>query len=168
MLKDTRWRQQEGEDMNLLNRVRERLRAAGVEQYSLLFHRPVYTSEEAAAVRGTPLASGAKALLLKADERFILAVLPADRKLDNRRLREQLGVKSLRFATGAELLQITGLSPGAVPPFGSLFGLVTYCDPALLQLPEINFNIGDNAISMHLRSEDYLRLENPVQLPLSC
>jgi Ala-tRNA(Pro) deacylase len=156
------------ESMTILNRIRERLQQAGVESYTLLFHRPVFTSEEAAAVRGTPLASGAKALVLKADDRFILAVLPADRKLDNRRLREQLGVKSLRFASREELLQLTGVPPGAVPPFGSLFGLPTYCDPALLQQTEINFNIGDNAVSMHLATQDYLRVENPVQLPLAC
>jgi Ala-tRNA(Pro) deacylase len=156
------------ESMTILNRIRERLQQAGVESYTLLFHRPVFTSEEAAAVRGTPLASGAKALVLKADDRFILAVLPADRKLDNRRLREQLGVRSLRFASREELLQLTGVPPGAVPPFGSLFGLPTYCDPALLQQTEINFNIGDNAVSMHLATQDYLRVENPVQLPLAC
>lgn len=154
--------------MTILNRVRERLQQAGVERYTLLFHRPVLTSEEAAAVRGTPLTSGAKALVLKAEDRFILAVLPADRKLDSRRLRQQLGVKSLRFASRQELLALTGLTPGAVPPFGSLFGLPTYCDPGLLQQPEINFNIGDNAVSMHLATQDYLRVEHPVQLPLAC
>ncbi|MCS7166623.1 MAG: YbaK/EbsC family protein [Gemmatales bacterium] len=154
--------------MTVLEQIRQRLQAVGIEVYSLLFHRPVFTSEEAAAVRGTPLASGAKALLLKADDRFILAVLPADRKLDNRQLRERLGVKSLRFAQRDELWQLTGLTPGAIPPFGSLFNLPTYCDPVLLEQPEINFNIGDHAVSMHMRTEDYLRLENPIQLPLAC
>ncbi|GBD37346.1 Prolyl-tRNA editing protein ProX [bacterium HR36] len=153
--------------MSILDRIRERVQAAGVEVYSWLFHRPVYTSEEAATVRGTPLATGAKALLLKADDRFILAVLPAERKLDNRRLREHLGVKSLRFASREELLQITGVLPGAVPPFGSLFGLQTYCDPTLLEQPEINFNAGDNAVSMLLGSADYSRVEKPIPLPLA-
>ncbi|MCS7015017.1 MAG: YbaK/EbsC family protein [Gemmatales bacterium] len=154
--------------MTILEQVRQRLQAAGIEAYSLLFHRPVFTSEEAATVRGTPLASGAKALVLKADDQFLLAVLPADRKLDNRQLRERLGVKSLRFAQTQELVQLTGVTPGAVPPFGSLFGLPTYCDPALLEQTEINFNVGDHGISMHLRTEDYLRLEHPIQLPLAC
>ena len=35
---------------------------------TVLKHEPVYTSEEAARVRGAPLASGAKVLLVKADE----------------------------------------------------------------------------------------------------
>ena len=34
-------------------------------------HEPVYTSEEAARVRGTPLASGAKALICKGDNDVI-------------------------------------------------------------------------------------------------
>ena len=44
--------------------------------YNVLRHAPVFTSEVAAAVRGTPLASGAKALICKVDDRFVLIVPP--------------------------------------------------------------------------------------------
>src|SRR3954471_9437276 len=86
-------------------------------------HEPVFTSEQAAVVRGTPLSSGAKALVVKAGDRFVLLVLPADRKLDSRRAREALGARSIRFATKEEVETLTGLQPGSIPPFGSLFGL---------------------------------------------
>jgi Ala-tRNA(Pro) deacylase len=56
---------------------------------------------------------------------------------------------------------LTGLPPGAVPPFGSLFGLRTYCDTRLAENQRINFNAGDNSISVSLRYEDYLKVENP-------
>src|SRR5205807_4038743 len=61
-------------------RLEEKLRQAGVP-FTVSRHAPVYTSEEAAAVRGTPLSSGAKALVVKAGDAFVLLVLPADRKL---------------------------------------------------------------------------------------
>jgi Ala-tRNA(Pro) deacylase len=135
--------------------------------FTVLRHEPVFTSEQAAAVRGTPLASGAKALVMKAGERFVLFVLPADRKLDSRKAREGLGVKGLRFATKEEVEQRTGLQPGSIPPFGSLFGLATYCDPALAQNASINFNAGDHAISIQMTYPDYAAVEQPTVMPLA-
>src|SRR5438105_4936380 len=147
-------------------RMQEKLRQAGVP-FTVLRHAPVYTSEEAAAVRGTSLASGAKALVVKAGEEFVLLVLPADRKLDSRKAREALNVKSLRFATREEVEQRTGLQPGSIPPFGSLFGLPTYCDPALAENPSINFNAGDHAISVQMTCAAYLQVEKPAAAALT-
>jgi Ala-tRNA(Pro) deacylase len=146
--------------MTVFDRVHDLLQAKGVN-FTVLRHQPVYTSEEAAAVRGTPLASGAKALIVKAGERFVMLILPADRKLDSRKARDSLGVKSLRFASREEVLELTGLQPGSIPPFGSLFGLPAYCDPALADNPSINFNAGDHSISVQMAYADYLRVENP-------
>src|SRR5215831_15965060 len=113
-------------------------------EFTVLRHEPVFTSEQAATVRGTTLSSGAKALVLKAGDSFVLAVLPADRKLDSKKARDALGVKGLRFATKEEVEQLTGLQPGSIPPFGSLFGLKTHCDPSLGENESINFNAGDH------------------------
>src|SRR5690242_6428109 len=103
---------------SVFERIDEKLRQAGIS-FTVLRHAPVYTSEEAAVVRGTPLSSGAKALIVKAGEGFVLLVLPADRKLDNRKARAGLGVKAFRFASREEVERLTGLQPGAIPPFGS-------------------------------------------------
>ncbi|HUE72728.1 MAG TPA: YbaK/EbsC family protein [Pirellulaceae bacterium] len=124
-------------------------------------HAPVYTSEEAAQVRGTSLASGAKALVCKADERFVMIVLPADRKLASKLARKTLGIKSLRFASREEVEQLTGLTPGSIPPFGSLFGLPTWCDEKLAAQERINFNAGDHSISISMTFADYITAEQP-------
>lgn len=129
--------------------------------FRVLNHAPVFTSEEAAAVRGTPLGSGAKALVCKADERFVMIVVPADRKLASKTVRKAAGIKSLRFASREEVEQLTGLAPGSIPPFGSLFGLATWCDERLAEHAEINFNAGDHSISICLKCADYLRAEKP-------
>ena len=121
----------------------------------------MFTSEEAAAVRGVALSTGAKALICRVDDRFVMFVIPADRKLDSKQVRQAMGTHGLRFATRDELSELTGLLPGAVPPFGSLFGLPSYCDSRLGQNDRINFNAGDNSISVSLRYEDYLKVENP-------
>jgi len=150
----------------VFDRISTWLQQQGVP-FTVLRHEPVYTSEQAAAVRGTPLSSGAKALVVKAGERFILLVLPADRKLDSRKARDGLGVKALRFASREEVEQLTGLQPGSIPPFGSLFSLPTYCDPALADNPSINFNAGDHAISVQMTYEDFARAERPALTSLT-
>jgi|SRR5436190_6108113 len=129
--------------------------------FEVLRHAPVFTSEEAAAVRGTPLGSGAKALVCKADEQFVMIVLPADRKLASKAVRKAAGLKSLRFASREEVEQLTGLAPGSIPPFGSLFGLATWCDERLAEHPRINFNAGDHSISISMTYADYLAAEHP-------
>ncbi|MEK6248266.1 MAG: hypothetical protein N2C12_08810, partial [Planctomycetales bacterium] len=93
--------------------------------YDVLRHEPVYTSAEAAAVRGTTLSSGAKALICKCDSQMVMFVMPADRRLASKLVRRELGWRKIRFANRHEVLYITCLTPGFIPPFGSLFGFQT-------------------------------------------
>jgi len=145
----------------VFERIETFLKQSGAS-FTVSRHEPVFTSEQAAAVRGTSLASGAKALVIKAGEKFVLIVLPADRKLDSKKARDVFGVKSIRFASKQEVEQLTGLQPGSIPPFGSLFNLPTYCDPALGENPSINFNAGDHAISVQMSYADYVAVEKPM------
>jgi Ala-tRNA(Pro) deacylase len=147
-------------DQSTFTRVENLLKQHDVN-FGVLRHNPVSTSEEAAAIRGVPLSSGAKALICKVDDRFVMFVIPADRKLESKRVRQALGIRALRFAAPDELRELTGLLPGAVPPFGSLFSLTTYCDRHLAENERINFNAGDRSISVSLLYQDYLRVENP-------
>jgi len=141
-------------------RIEELLNARGVA-FDVLRHEPVYTSEQAAAIRGTPLASGAKALVCKADDRFVMFVIPADRRLASREVRRARGWRKLRFADRDEVERLTGLEPGSIPPFGSLFGLPTLCDDRLGENETINFNAGDHRVSVSMRYDDYVRVESP-------
>jgi len=77
-------------------------------------------------------------------------------------VRRTLGIRSLRFATPEEVTELTGLLPGAIPPFGQLFGLPTYCDQAIADEAKINFNAGDRAISVAMAASDYLAVERPT------
>ena len=144
----------------VFERIETLLEAHGVA-FDVLRHRPVYTSEEAAQVRGTPLSSGAKALVCKADARFVMFVIPADRRLASKEVRRARGWRKLRFASAEEVERLTGLAPGSIPPFGSLFDLPTLCDKRLAENETINFNAGDHSVSVSMRYEDYIRAEDP-------
>ena len=143
--------------------VTERLEAWLREEgarYRLLEHAPAFTSAEAARVRGTPPEAGAKGLVLLAADKPVQVVLPGSRRVDNARVRALLGTRTLRFATPEELLALTGCVPGAVPPFGNLFGLPVLVDEALAAREEIAFNAGSNDVSMVMATADFLRLSD--------
>lgn len=125
--------------------------------FELLTHEPVRTSEEAARVRGTRLEDGAKALVVRAADRYVHCVLPAHRRADNAALRAILGTRTLRFATPEELLELTGCAPGAVPPFGNLFDLPVFVDEELAARERIAFNAGSNSVSITMRAADFVR-----------
>ena len=100
-------------------------------------------------------------MICKVDDAFVMFVLPADRKLDSKAARKQLKARSMRFASHDEVFDMTGLKPGSIPPFGSLFHLKSYCDERLRDETVINFNAGDHAISISMVYAEYERVEQP-------
>lgn len=105
----------------VFDRLEDLLDRHGV-RYDILRHEAVYTSQQAACVRGTPLASGAKALVCKGDGRVVMFVIPADRRLDSRGIRRQRNWRKLRFLSREEVFELTGLEPGAIPRSASFSG----------------------------------------------
>jgi Ala-tRNA(Pro) deacylase len=145
----------------LTDRLLAYLRLNGAD-FQVLHHEPVRTSEEAARVRGTPLEQGAKALVFRADERLLLVIVPAHRRVDTRVVKRALGIKNLRMIDAEELMTLTGLEVGAVPPFGNLLDLPAYVDERLVALPRICFNAGSRTTSVILATADFVRLANPT------
>jgi prolyl-tRNA editing enzyme YbaK/EbsC (Cys-tRNA(Pro) deacylase) len=131
-------------------------------------HGPTETSEAAAIARGVDLAMGGKALVLKMDNSFTVCVLSAAMKLDSAALKKHFGARKLRFANKDELLELTGLVPGAVPPFGKpIIDLELLVDESILQNREIAFNAGSLTDSIIMRVDDYLKAAGPVILRFS-
>ena len=110
--------------------------------FEKLEHEPVYTSEQAAAVRGMDLESGAKALLFKADNDFVLVVLGGHKKVDWKKLKQLLAVKKIRMATSEEVIDQMGVEVGACYPFGNVAGLRTLADKSLAEQEIISCNPG--------------------------
>ncbi len=130
--------------------------------YKKIEHEASYTSEDSARLRGVNLHSGAKALIVKADDKFIMIVLPADMSLNSNSTRKEITCKKLRFASKEEVDSLTGLQPGSIPPFGSLFNLPSYCDVNLKDNEVIYFNAGMHTRSIGLNYNDFLKLEKPI------
>lgn len=149
------------ENTEIFDRLCDRLKSHGII-FKMLEHTPVYTSAEAAAVRGVDLHSGAKALIVKVEAQFVMIVLPADFSLQTKAVKQAMNCRNLRFANAEEVASLTSLTPGSIPPFGSLFHLPTYCDSRLGDNEFINFNAGMHTRSINLAYADYLAVEKPT------
>ena len=129
--------------------------------YEYKEHEEVRTSEEAARARGEDIRIGAKAMILKADDKFIMLVLSAAKKIDSKKVNELLNVKSLRFATPDEVNQLTECVPGGVPPFANIFNLDLIVDKTIVANEFMAFNAGERTKSLKLKTIDYLQLLKP-------
>ena len=149
-------------------RLIQQLQAAGVS-FRQVHHAPTLTSEDSARARGEPLGCGAKALLVKADGKFLLLVIPADRKLASRLVKQSLGVKELRFASAEELAALTGLPAGAVPPIGApILPFPLYADAAIgREFPHVAFNAGTREDSVIMAAADWERVFQPTRAVLT-
>ncbi|KKU83525.1 MAG: Aspartyl-tRNA synthetase [Microgenomates group bacterium GW2011_GWA2_47_8] len=146
---------------NVFDRIIRTLEA-GKAQYHMFEHEPVRTSEDAARVRNTPLHKGAKALVLYGDKKPLMVVLPADCKLDMKLMKDTYGIRDLRMATPDEVQQVTGVTIGAVPPFGNLFDIPVYMDRGMRDNEEIFFNAGLHTKSISMRETDFESVVKPI------
>lgn len=153
----------------MFDQLDELLRSGGA-RYRILEHPAEGKSEEVARIRGTTPGQGAKAMLCRSKEdadKFILAILPGDRKLDFRKVAEAAGVKKVTLATPEEATRETGCVIGAIPPFTFSPRVELVVDPALVEgHDEIAFNAGRLDRSMVLNSQDYVRIAQPRLHPV--
>ena len=153
--------------MNTLENLIRILEEKGIE-YKRFEHEPVKTSEEAARIRGVPLDSGVKAMLLKTREgKFIMVLLPADKKIDFKKIEQLEGTKNLEFASPEEVQQETGCEIGGVPPFGHIkrgqpYQIKTYMNKDVLEKNLVNFNAGDRSVSVTMKAKDLTKVVQAI------
>jgi Ala-tRNA(Pro) deacylase len=153
--------------MNVLENVKAMLDENRIS-YRAVHHEPTTTSAESAAARGEDLSIGGKAILMKIEEEFKLFVLSAALQIDSKKIKKAFGVKRTRFATAEELMELTGLVPGSVPPFGRpILNLELYLDRSILSNDRIAFNAGSLTDSIIMQTEDYLKLISPQVMDFS-
>ena len=137
-------------------------------EYEALLHRRDVTALEAAHDTHSREHSFAKTVLIWADGRIIMMVLPADSTAALGRVKESLLAREVRLAKEEET---RGLFPdcevGAEPPFGNLYDLPTYISPSLAENPEITFNAGSHDHAVRMSFEDYERIVRPRRLVIS-
>jgi len=120
----------------------------------------------ATSVAGAAHISGkemAKTVVVNLDGQLALAVLPAHRKVDLERLRQATGALSAELAKEREFQgDFPECEPGAMPPFGHLYGMEVFVEPHLAADAQIAFNAGTHTEVVRMAYKDFERLAHPV------
>lgn len=127
------------------------------------------SSESVAKLRGTELGQGAKALVCMAKgngvKQYVLAVLPADKQADLKKLAHSLGATRAGLASPDEVMELTGCILGAVPPVALHEKLLNVADPTLFtRYEEIAFNAGHRDVSIIINTQDFHRIVAPREI----
>ncbi|MDI6720742.1 MAG: YbaK/EbsC family protein [Candidatus Aenigmarchaeota archaeon] len=140
--------------------IKKLLEKNGIE-YMAREHAPVYTSEDAARIRGEELKTGVKALIFKSKNDFFLALVSGDKKIDTKKLRLMTG-DDMHLANPQDVLECTGCEIGSVHPIGNLMKVkYVYADKRIFENEFVNFNAGLHTVSIRMRSKDLKKVVNP-------
>ncbi len=142
--------------------IHEFLREAHVP-YTVVPHRPAFTAQEEAAAVHVPGRDWAKVVVCFVDGEAVEALIPAPSMVKLDRLLELAGGHAIRVAEEHELRALfPGCEPGAVPPFGRLYGHSVFADVSLAAEPEIAFSAGTHTDAIAMRWADFARTVRPI------
>lgn len=126
-------------------------------------HPPVFTVEEARRLRGDLPGGHCKSLFLRDKKRNCWLVVALEhQKVDLKDLRRTLGAhKNLSFGSPELLLEVLGVTPGAVTPFAALHDRAgraqVVLDRAMLEVDPLNYHPMRNDRTTAISPPDLLR-----------
>jgi Cys-tRNA(Pro) deacylase len=141
-----------------VERVAAVLRDAAVDARIEQFDEGAATARDAAKAVGCELAQIVKTIVLVCDGAFVLALVPGDRRADERAVAEAAGAQEVRSATADEVRQATGFEPGGVAPFPQRAIALTLIDRSLLAYGVVWIGAGTHSHMASLPPTDLARL----------
>jgi Ala-tRNA(Pro) deacylase len=131
--------------------------------YTPIKHRAAYTAQREAANAHVSGRRWAKIVVCFADGEPIQAVLPADLMVDLERLRTLAEAQTLDLATEGQITELyPECEPGAMPPFGPLYGQRVFMDTSLVGEPEMVFNAGTHTDAVCMHYNDLAEIVRPI------
>jgi Ala-tRNA(Pro) deacylase len=131
--------------------------------YDLIPHEPAMTSLGTAHAGHVPGDRLAKGIMLSNGQNYMLAVLPASHHLRLSDLKMELG-QELRLASEDEIVEVfRDCDRGAIPPVGACYGLDVIVENSMERQPDVYFEGGDHATLVHVKGDDFLRLNPRAQ-----
>ena len=131
-------------------------------KYVSISHSPAYTAQTIAAAAHIPGKELAKTVIVKIDDKFAMAVLPASYRVHLGHLKAAVSADHVELATEAEIKSLfPDCEPGAMPPFGNLYDMDVYVAEQLTQDEEIAFNAGGHTELLRMSYKDFENLVTP-------
>ncbi|WP_328321975.1 YbaK/EbsC family protein [Streptomyces sp. NBC_00388] len=148
------------------------LLTSGGAPHRVLAHPPEGRTDAASLLRGHPLRQAAKTIVVRValgrkKSRYVLAVVPGDRRVDLGAVVGVAGGVRAGFADRATAERLTGCVSGSIVPFSFHPDLAVIADPDLLAEDEIFFNAARLDLSVAMPAPAYRRLAAPLVSPIT-
>jgi len=157
-------------------------------KYELIGHKTTYTAWDTAQTEKVKPQEVAKTLVMKADNDYVLALVPGNKNLDKQKLLKVINaqrkkpvhpveyrgavsrqggifhrVKKIDFAKEVWMKKNLIGKVGATPPFGKLLKLEVFLDNLLAKNRKIYLGSGEYTESVRVNTSQYLKIENPAR-----
>jgi len=147
-------------------------------KYELIGHKTTYTAFDTARTtqkqeKKVKPEEIAKALVVKIDRDYVLALVSANKRLDKKKLlkivnagrkkNKEKPYKSLDLAKEAWMKKNIPGRVGATPPFQELLKINVYIDAVLAKQKNIYVGSGEYEYSIKLSGNQYMKLEKPFR-----
>ncbi|MCL6471522.1 MAG: hypothetical protein K6T91_01750 [Firmicutes bacterium] len=121
---------------------------------------PAKTVSMAAATLGLDESEIGKTLIVQADDKAVVVMIPGDRRLDTRKLKKITGASKIKLADAEELVSLTGYFLGSIPPLAHANEMPIYVDHRLLAVPLIYTCGGQNNAFLKIKPTDLIAAGN--------
>lgn len=147
-------------------------------KFEIIEHKTTYTAFDTARTaqkqeKKVKSDEIAKALVVKADKDYAVALVPASKRLDKKKLLKIINTirkknkeklyKSLDLAKEAWMKKNIPGKVGATPAFKELLGIDIYIDAVLAKQKNLYVGSGEYEYSIKLPAKQYLKNEMPVK-----
>jgi len=147
--------------MPVMRKLRELFDEAKVS-YEVYNHPLAFTAQEIAERQHFSGDQMAKVVMLQVNGNLVMGVVTGSQKVNLNTVRASFGAQEARLAREDEFIsKFPDCEIGAMPPFGNLFGMPVYVDPAVAKDESIYFNAGNHVQTVRLRYKDFEKLVKP-------
>ncbi len=142
-------------------------------KFGIIDHRTTFTAWDTSQTEKVKPQQVAKSLILKTDNTYVLAVLPANRNLDKKKIlklinaaRKKNGMKlakKIDFVKEAWMKKNILGQVGATPPFPKILDLEGFIDSLILNNKKIYVGSGDYKTALLINTNQYYKIEGLVK-----
>ena len=131
-------------------------------KYVSISHSPAYDAQRIAALAHIPGKELAKTVIVRIDDKFAMAVLPASCRVHLGHLKVAVSASHVELATETEVENLfPDCERGAMPPFGNLYDMDVYVAEQLTKDQEIAFCAGSHTEVVRMSYKDFEKLVTP-------
>lgn len=141
--------------------------SCNVSEFKVLTHPPLSSITDLVRAKGLMTDEVAEIRVLKADNRYVMTVVPGGSEVSCQALCDALHANEVTAVSDGDLERLfPSCDVGTAAPFGNLFGIPVVADSSFERAGRMVFAACSRTISLMMEWHDYRRLVKPIVAPI--